>query len=314
MSVEEPFFSAAGISKRFGDRRVLEHASLAVEAGEIVGLLGANGAGKSTFLNIATGLLRPDAGAVRIGGDPVGRSRAAAHRFGAVAQETSVYPTLTVRENLLSFAGLYGIRGRTARARADEAIASLGLETCAGMRAEALSGGQRRRLHTAIALVHRPPLLFLDEPTVGSDVQSRQQIVDLIHRLSAAGTAVIYTTHYLSELEGMNATISVLQNRRIRSYGSVTEVIDTWGASEVAMRIGQNGGPPPPLEGWRSAGEWLISDTAGVDPARRLAEGLTALGGHATEVLDVDIRRSSLENAYLRLVGAADQEVAHVAA
>ena len=339
---EESALSLQDISFAYGVTQVLDRANLSVKPGQIVGLLGANGAGKSTLVHIATGLLEADRGSVQIAGFELsGASKCAggsgkrvrdaskwprhdqllsARRLlGCAPQDTGVYPALTVRENLRGFAGLYGLRRKQARQRSDEVIAALGLDSCADTLAERLSGGQRRRLHTGIALVHEPEVLILDEATVGSDVQSRQQIVALVRSLAHAGTAILYTTHYLNELEAMRADISVLQSGQIRHCGSVDEVVARWGANEVALRVEANDRDPArQLLGkearWQLRGDWLVCTAASADPTQLLAEALTELGRAQIVVCEVDIRRASLENAYLHLVAERESERNDVAA
>lgn len=310
----------AGISFAYGEKKVLNDANLWVQPGQIVGLLGANGAGKSTVVNIATGLLAPDRGSVRIAGHELGKERNARALLGCAPQDTGVYPALTVRENLRGFAGLYGLSRKRAQRRSEAVIAALGLESCANTPAERLSGGQRRRLHAGIALVHEPELLILDEATVGSDVQSRQQIVELVRSLAAGGAAILYTTHYLAELESMGADISVLQRGHIQHYGPVESVIACWGANEVAIRIAPERHTVAlrllrqgAIE-WIVREEWLVCPAASADPTQLLAAALTTLGSGHIEVREVDIRRSSLENAYLRIISESESEQNHAAA
>src|SRR5699024_5106583 len=218
---------ASGIDKAFGTHQVLNGANLSVEAGEVVGLLGANGAGKTTFISIATGALAADGGRVHLDGIDVATDRrAAARRLGTAPQELGVYPMLTVRENVIGMARVHGLSSRRARASSEEAIEALGLTACAGTRAEHLSGGQRRRLHTAMALAHQPAVVFLDEPTVGADIESRHQIVRHVRSLADAGAAVVYTTHYVHELEHLGARLAVLAGGRIQDHGPVQDAID----------------------------------------------------------------------------------------
>ena len=289
------------VHKTFGGREVLAGATLEVARGEIVGLLGSNGAGKTTLIAIATGILAPDRGHVRVDGiPPTGAGFAQA--VGCAPQETGTYPTLTLRENLAGFARLYGLRGRTARRRVDELVEALDLVSVADRRAGELSGGQRRRLHTAMALLHRPTALFLDEPTVAADVVSRGRIVELVRALADDGAAVVYTTHHLDEVERLGAEVALLGEGRIRRLGPVERVVARWGATEVAIRLRTVPDADRVRAPWRRAGDWLVGDADGIEPARLLRDALRDLEADGAEVVDVDIRRSSLENAYLRLV------------
>jgi len=297
---------ASGIDKAFGSHQVLNGANLSVEAGEVVGLLGANGAGKTTFISIATGALAADGGRVHLDGIDVATDRrAAARRLGTAPQELGVYPMLTVRENVIGMARVHGLSSRRARASSEEAIEALGLTACAGTRAEHLSGGQRRRLHTAMALAHQPAVVFLDEPTVGADIESRHQIVRHVRSLADAGAAVVYTTHYVHELEHLGARLAVLAGGRIQDHGPVQDAIDAWGGTRVRVRldsrVGDHGTVPIPAA-WERSGEWLVSTCADLPPGRALAAGLQQLGDLAADVVEVDVQRPSLEQAYLRIL------------
>jgi len=190
-----------GVTKAYGEHPVLRGVDLDVAAGQILGLVGANGAGKTTLISIITGLRRCDGGSVAVGGvDALAHPKRAAGSLGLAPQELGIYPTLTARENLYDFARLAGMSSRAARTRTAEVAELLGLTEQLGLRGDQLSGGQKRRLHTAMAILHRPRLLLLDEPTVGADVTSRAGILEIVRATAAAGTAVLYTTHYLTEL------------------------------------------------------------------------------------------------------------------
>ncbi|HEY0117324.1 MAG TPA: ABC transporter ATP-binding protein [Cellulomonas sp.] len=225
-----------GLVKAYGDHLVLDGVDLDVARGQVLGLVGANGAGKTTLISIVAGLRRPDAGTVHVAGvDAVAHRAAAARHVGLAPQELGIYPTLTARANLRTFAELAGLRPRAAKVRAEEVAELLGLAHCLDQRADTLSGGQKRRLHTGMAVLHRPDLLFLDEPTVGADVQSRAGILDLVRDMAAAGTAVVYTTHYLTELEQLEADIAVLDAGRIVAAAPVRELVERWGTESVRV-------------------------------------------------------------------------------
>jgi ABC-2 type transport system ATP-binding protein len=172
------------LRKAYGDRQVLDGVSLTVDKGQIVGLLGANGAGKTTLISIVAGLRRADSGQARVAGvDALRHPHRVAGRIGLAPQQLGLYPTLTVADNLAFFARLAGLKGN---ARASEIAERLDLTAQLRQRAGTLSGGQRRRLHTGMVVLHRPELLFLDEPTVGADVRSRAGILDLVRELARA--------------------------------------------------------------------------------------------------------------------------------
>jgi ABC-2 type transport system ATP-binding protein len=199
-----------GIVKRYGDRTALDGVDLEVAPGEVCALLGPNGAGKSTLVAVTCGLLKPDAGTVVVPGRP-----------GVAFQEIGIYPSLTVRENLWAFAELHGV----SRKRAERVIEPFVLDALADRPAGRLSGGEQRRLHAAIALVHRPRLVLLDEPTAGADTQTRSAILAAVKASAGEGTAIVYTTHYLPEVEELDAGVALLEAGRMIATGTVGELV-----------------------------------------------------------------------------------------
>jgi ABC-2 type transport system ATP-binding protein len=208
---------ARELHKRYGSVVALDGFDLSVAAGEVVGLIGRNGAGKSTFAAIAAGILRPDRGRVLVDGVEVGRVRG---RVGLAGQDVALYPTATVRENLRFFGRVQGLRGRSLRAAVDEVALALRLTGLLRDRVATLSGGQRRRVHAAVALLHRPAVLLLDEPTVGADPESREALLAAVRARADAGAAVCYTTHYLPELDLLDATVALADAGRVVLRGS----------------------------------------------------------------------------------------------
>jgi ABC-2 type transport system ATP-binding protein len=291
----------SGVTKAYGEQPVLRGVDLEVAPGQILGLVGANGAGKTTLISIVSGLRRCDAGRVTVAGiDALAHPKQAAGSIGLAPQELGIYPTLTVRENLYDFARLAGVGGRASRARTAEVAELLGLTDQLRLRADQLSGGQKRRLHTAMAILHRPRLLVLDEPTVGADVASRAGILEIVREMAVAGTAVLYTTHYLTELEQLDAEIAVLDSGVIGVRGSCREVVERWATASVALRFA---GPAPALEGWIAAGPRLTPTRAVADPGATAAAALVALGSRVSDLVGVDVTRPSLEAAYLAITG-----------
>ena len=225
-----------GLRKSYGGRPVLQGVDLEISAGEIVALLGPNGAGKTTLVSIVAGLRRADAGSVHVGTVDALRSPARARAMmGLAPQALGIYPTLSVRRNLLLFGELAGLSGAELDQRVGEVAEALHLDELLDRRAGILSGGQQRRLHTAMAMLHRPRLLFLDEPTVGADIESRRQILELVKDLAAEGCAICYATHYLPEIEELDATVAVLEEGRILERASVAELIDRHGTSGLRL-------------------------------------------------------------------------------
>ena len=219
---------ASALVKRFGTAVALDGFDLSVAAGEIAGLIGHNGAGKTTFARVTAGLVTPDSGLVRVAGMAVTRSRARVRPLlGLAPQELALYPTATARENLYVFAGLYGMRRGEARHRIGQLADALVLGEVLDRRVRDLSGGQQRRLQAATAMLHRPRVLLLDEPTVGADPVTRDALLAAVRAVAADGAAVVYTTHYLPELDTLNATLAVADHGRVVARGDRAELLAT---------------------------------------------------------------------------------------
>jgi ABC-2 type transport system ATP-binding protein len=225
------------LSKRFGEVQAVDDISFAVEAGECFGLLGPNGAGKSTTIKMLTTLLRPDAGQVAIAGFDVAASPTRVRAsIGYVPQALSVDGRLTGYENLLIFAKLYGLTRRERRERIPQTLAMLGLEEAAGRQVRTYSGGMIRRLEIGQAVLHRPQVLFLDEPTVGLDPVARKSVWEHIEQLRREhGMTIILTTHYMDEAEQLCGRLAIMSRGRIAALGSVSELREQVGNPEASL-------------------------------------------------------------------------------
>jgi ABC-2 type transport system ATP-binding protein len=213
---------ASDLVKRYGAVTALDGFSLSVAAGEIVGLVGHNGAGKTTFVDIVSGLIRPDSGRVTIDGKTPAAARG---RVGVAPQHIGLYPSITVREHLQLFGRLAGLRPVALRSAIDDITTSLRLTDIIDRRTGGLSGGQQRRTQAATALIHRPSLLLMDEPTAGADQETRQAMLDLVKQCAGEGAAVVYTTHYLTELTDLGATIAVIRDGRVIARGTDEDLV-----------------------------------------------------------------------------------------
>lgn len=300
---------AAGLRKSYGEVDALLGVDLRVGAGEVVALLGRNGAGKTTMLSIIAGLLEADAGTVHVGGVDVRNDRsAAATLIGIAPQETGIYRVLTVRENLEFFGEIAGLSRAERRARCDTVAEQLGLTDLLERTATTLSGGEARRLHTGCALVHAPPLLLLDEPTVGADVATRNQLIDSVRALAGDGAAVVYTTHYLPEVEALDAEIVVIDEGRLLARGTRAALVDEYFEPGVEVEM---------------ANELDLTSIASLTDLRPMAlgsrrwhlRGATDLGDlarrlddHAAAVLAVEASRPNLERVFLEITGRGLEE------
>ncbi|MFE6743262.1 ABC transporter ATP-binding protein [Streptomyces tubercidicus] len=297
-----PALTLHGITKRYGPVTALSEVDLDIAPGEIVGLLGHNGAGKTTLMSIVAGLLRPDAGQVRVlGRDPVREPHQARRQLGLAPQELGLYMPLTVRQNLLFFAELAGLRGRTADRRIEEVAEPLGLTDLLGRRASRLSGGQQRRVHTAMALVHRPPLLLLDEPTAGVDVQTREQLLEAVRTMAAEGTAICYSTHYLPEVETLDGSVAVLNGGRLIARGTLKELVRQYGDSGIELTF--SGGPPDLSLPWPVVRDGRVLRVTVDQPHLAVPRVMAALGEAAGELVNLRLVQPSLDSVFLRVTG-----------
>jgi len=200
--------------------------SLIVPEGEIFGLLGPNGAGKTTTINILCGILRPTSGQVRVAGMELNGSLKEIKKvIGVVPQDIALYPTLTARENLYFIGSMYGLYGKLLQSRVDEYLTLFGLMKFANRTIKTYSGGMKRRINLIAGILHRPKILFLDEPTVGIDVQSRTVILDFLKTLNAEGTTIVYTSHYMEEAEHLCTSIAIIDQGNIIIQGRPAEMI-----------------------------------------------------------------------------------------
>jgi ABC-2 type transport system ATP-binding protein len=224
----ELVIEARGLVKQYrnSDQAAVDRISLLVRKGEILGLLGPNGAGKTTTISMLASLLRPTAGEITICGHRLGRrSRAVRQLIGLVPQDIALYDQLTAAENLRFFGRLYGLQGKHLTERVAAGLDAMGLTNVAAQRAGTFSGGMKRRLNLAIGLLHEPQLLFLDEPTVGIDAQSRSMILGFLATLGRAGMTMVYTTHYMEEAEQLCSRIAVIDQGRIVADGTRAELL-----------------------------------------------------------------------------------------
>jgi|LSQX01.1.fsa_nt_gb ABC-2 type transport system ATP-binding protein len=215
------------LTKRFGDMTAVDKMSLEIQEGEIFGLLGPNGAGKSTAINMITGLLLVDEGSISILGKDIKKDKMAAKsNIGIVPQDIAIYEDLTSLENVKFFASLYGLKGKQLEDASMEALEFTGLSDKQKALPKAFSGGMKRRLNIACAIAHKPKLIIMDEPTVGIDPQSRNHILQSVKKLNEMGSTIIYTSHYMEEVEELCTRIAIMDHGKVIALGTCEELED----------------------------------------------------------------------------------------
>jgi len=300
------------LARHFGDLQAVRGISFTVHAGEIFSLLGPNGAGKSTTISMLSGLLAPTRGEVSIMGHSIRtESNAARAVLGVVPQEIALYGDLSARENLVFWGKMYGLRGKALDRRVDEVLEMIGLRDRQKGRIETFSGGMKRRVNIGVALLHKPEVVIMDEPTVGIDPQSRRHILDSVKELNRLGMTVLYTTHYMEEAEELSNHIAIMDQGSIIASGTHHELVKLVGeqaridlmvtgdAHQVAAAWEQVEGISRVLPNEHSI-IVLAADSNLALP--RLFEAATACGAR---IHSVDIREPNLEAVFLHLTGKA---------
>jgi ABC-2 type transport system ATP-binding protein len=305
-----PAIAVEGLVKRFGDVRAVESVTFSVGEGELVGLLGPNGAGKTTTINMLTGLARPDSGRVRIAGIDCSRDPRAAQRLvGVVPDESNLYPELTGFDNLGFCAALHGMRKRPREERAAELLETFGLEEAAGRKFGGYSKGMKRKLTIAAGIIHRPRILFLDEPTTGLDVASARHIRQLITGLRRDGTTILLTTHYIEEAERLCDRIAFIVAGRIVRVDTVQELLQPEReryAVEIALA-----GPAPEIARDLAAAfpafacRQLFPNSLRVEAGEPVRVGplVRFLEERGVDVVEARRLRPSLEDVFVRITG-----------
>ena len=222
------------LSKSYGKLLALNNLNFTIKSGEIFGLLGPNGAGKSTFISVLTTLSKPTSGDIFIKGFSVTKQSDKIKRsIGFVPQDIALYSVLSGLDNLNFWAGIYGLRGELKRKRIQEALSVVRLSDRAKDRVETYSGGMKRRLNIAVALLHQPEILVMDEPTVGVDIQSRKYIIDGIKELRKIGRTVIFTSHYIDEMEALCDRLAIIHKGTILNIGTAAELKQAYGKENI---------------------------------------------------------------------------------
>lgn len=286
------------LCKSFGSTRAVDRLSLEVRRGEVFGLLGPNGAGKSTTISMCIGLLKPDSGSVELEGIGSPRDPRVRMHLGLAPQSLALYDELSAEENLVFFAQLYSVDHP--RRRAGELLELVGLAARARDRIKTFSGGMKRRLNLAVALVHSPRLVLLDEPTAGVDPQSRASILELVRTLASAGVTVVYTTHYMDEAQRVCDRVAIVDHGRVLALGTLEELLRTHGGEViVVVERGEGVERIPTSEPLRVIGRILDSGAA----ARHEAARGGAIAELPPSATGIRIERPDLESVFLSLTG-----------
>lgn len=304
-----PLLETKKLTKRFGEIRAVDEVSFEVRPGEIYGLLGPNGAGKTTTISLACGLLKPDGGDISVAGKSFWNNPQAARRImGVVPQDLALYEDLNGRENLEFWGSIAGLSRKDAKTRANVLLEALTLTDRANDAVKKYSGGMKRRINLGCALMHRPKLILLDEPTVGIDPQARMNILDFIRQLVADGVGILYTTHYLEEAETLCNRIGIIDHGKILAEGTLAELRSHVGDSQLFVIEAQLKDENP--DEWPNFSEQfrivqqndtqlVVTATRERDPAECLKQ-LLALPVHLE---NVTLKRPSLNDTFLQLTG-----------
>ncbi|MFH2101818.1 MAG: ATP-binding cassette domain-containing protein [Chloroflexota bacterium] len=300
--------------KKYGDFTAVKGITFDIKEGEIFGLLGPNGAGKTTTISVLSTLYTATSGEAIIAGHSVSRDPMAVRRvIGVVPQEIALYEDLTARENLVFWGQMYGLSGKALEARVDEVLEQIGLTEKARQRVKTYSGGMKRRVNIGVGLLHKPRLLFMDEPTVGIDPQSRRAILDSVKDLNKLGMTVLYTTHYMEEAQELSDRVGIIDHGELIALGTQKELTTQVGEMETLILHIDETEPVDALAAAIKSLEMVkhveVSDhtvTAIVPEAEEaLAPAVAKANELGIKIRSVDIREPNLEAVFLHLTGRA---------
>lgn len=299
-----------GLRKQFGELVAVDGASFTATGGAIFGLLGPNGAGKSTTIGCISGLLKPDGGRVRIlNVDVALEGPKSRERLGVVPQELALYEDLSARENVSYWGAAYGLRGGELKSRASEVLDFIALADRAQEPVKNFSGGMKRRLNFGCAIMHRPQVLLLDEPTAGVDPQSRVRLLEMVREQVAAGASVLYTTHYMEEAESICDELAIIDHGKLIAAGTLGELRDMVGERDI-LRLSGTFAPDPIRNAMASFDGITVlqADPTALrlemrEASRQLPQLFDALHASGAEVRETTLTQPSLETLFIKLTG-----------
>lgn len=298
------------VVKRYGSKLSVDHLNLSVERGEIFGLLGPNGAGKSTTISMIAGLLNMDQGEIRLNGISVKeRPLEVKRKIGLVSQDLALYEAMTAAENVTFFARLYGLRGKLLKERVQESLEFVGLQDKAKDAPSTFSGGMKRRLNIACAIMHRPDLIIMDEPTVGIDPQSRNHILESVRTLNKMGSTIIYTSHYMEEVAAISNRVAIMDQGHIIACGTEAELRERVASEEKIVLIASGIGPGAVEElklHPRVRAVEVVGDTLTItlpSAQQDLQDILFICSKHEIAIQSLKVEEPDLETLFLNLTG-----------
>ncbi|MCJ8011888.1 ABC transporter ATP-binding protein [Paenibacillus sp. KQZ6P-2] len=296
----------SGLKKTYAKKQALENVTFALKPGTSFGFLGPNGAGKSTTMKILTGIVKADSGSAKLfGKDMMQEPDAVSKYIGYVPQEITLYEKLSAYDNLEFFGEAYGVRGKELKKRIQEVLVRTGLLERSKDIVSTFSGGMKRRINIAAALLHRPKLLILDEPTVGIDPQSRNHIFEMIRDLNREGVTIIYSTHYMEEVEALCDEVAIMDQGSIKAMGPLGQLLEQYGQKSIYLEVPGLTEPPQDsdVNAYHKEGSgWLLETERSSAVMQRL---LRLASQHAWDVKQLEVVRPSLESVFLKVTGTA---------
>ena len=300
--------------KKYGDFTAVKGISFDIRDGEIFSLLGPNGAGKTTTISMLSTLYAPTSGDATIAGHSISKEpMAVRNAIGVVPQDLALYEDLTAKENLKFWGQMYGLSGKSLTNRVDEVLEQIGLTDKAKDRVKTYSGGMKRRVNIGVGLLHKPKLLFMDEPTVGIDPQSRRAILDTVKDLNKQGMTVLYTTHYMEEAEELSNRVGIIDHGELIAIGTQQELTKQVGETEtLLLHIGENEDPEALATAFKSIKEVLEANVVNHEVSvithsakDVLASVVMKANERGIKIHSIDIREPNLEAVFLHLTGRA---------